>query len=88
MTILKIDTDKVKPAFNEKNWKVVSQDKVEIIRGEMYTGMDQKHWFFPMINKTKSSTDLGFYTNTNKPNELVRVAGLAPDLWVITFKKV
>ena len=88
MAVSRIEYDKIKPEMGEKNWKVVSQDKVEFIHGEMYTTISKTNWFYPIIKVNKQNTVLGFYSNSEKPKEVVRVAGMAPDLWVITFRKV
>lgn len=87
MTIRKTDIKDIKPALEEKNWKIISSDKASIINGELYTHMLRSHWFFPTIKKSKQYTTLGFYTDTEHPKELVRVAGTPPDLWVITYAK-
>jgi hypothetical protein len=77
------DHKDVQPAFNEQNWKVVGQDKVEIINGDIYGKKD--HWGHKLIEN--AVVILGFYVNTDKPNELVRLAGHAPDLWVYVFER-
>jgi hypothetical protein len=87
MPINKIDPKVIKPALNVKNWKVISQDKVEIINGDVHTHMPKSHWFYPMIAINKQFIATGFYKDTTYLNELVRVGGSAPDLWVITFQK-
>jgi hypothetical protein len=76
------------PPMNDKNWKIVSYDKVDIIHGEIYHNMDTEHWFYPTIKSNKQFTTLGFYKNSDIPDEIVRVAGQAPDLHIIGFEKV
>jgi hypothetical protein len=77
----------IQPPMSEENWKINSYDKVDIINGEMYHNMDTSHWSFNIVKTTKQFTPLGFYTNSEKPDEVVRVAGQAPRLYVIRFIK-
>ena len=78
------DNKEIVPEFSDKNWKVTGADKVEIINGDIYGKKD--HWGHGIIKN--SVVILGFYVNTDKPNEIVRIAGFAPDLWVYTFEKI
>jgi hypothetical protein len=88
MTISMISYDKIIPALNEKNWKIIANDKVEIIHGDIYSPIDKNQWIYPIIKQYKGSVNMGFYVNSEKPDELVRISGLAPDIQVILFRKV
>lgn len=85
--ITMIEFGDIKPEFNESNWSMVSHDKVEIIHGEIYSPIDKSLWIYPKLNAERQFINLGFYINSDKPDELVKVYGMAPDLNVYVFKK-
>jgi hypothetical protein len=82
-----IKYEDIDPKLTGSNWNVIWTKKVEIINDEVYSDVPKDHWFSKVVERHGQFTTLGFYTNPAYPNELIRVAGLAPDLQVILFTK-
>lgn len=78
--------ENIRPTFNENNWRLSGQVKVEIINGKLFSGIDKTHWIYPVLKKEKQFIRPGFYINSEKPHELMRIAGKAPDIWVIGYR--
>lgn len=87
MAIDTIEFDKIVPPLNEDNWLLESTEKIEFINGGMWTRLTARHWFYPEVEKSKQFVKTGFYTDTDHPNEIVRVAGVAPEIWILLFKR-
>lgn len=84
MIVQHLSIHEIDPEFSPKNYNVVWQKKVEIINGEAYHNLD--HWSHVIVDKHKQFTTLGFYKNPDYPDELIRIAGQAPDLQVLLFR--
>lgn len=87
MVINQVGFADIRPPFNERNWLMTGNVKVEVVNDKLYSGIDKTHWIYPILKKNKQNTKTGFYMNSDRPHQLMRIVGKIPDLWVMSFRR-